>query len=138
MALLFPKLQTAIVAVTLMSKMPRFSTLSDSQHVKGSQKLLKSARQQFHNMCSSLWEYFSQKKYFLVMPEIFRTFFNTLILDDKYSLGNRENLGNQFKCDYLKNYKFLLNFLLHFSNLHLTSNMSNKKMSLIVHVFAKL
>ena len=27
------------------------------------------------------------------MPEIFRTFFNTLTRDDKYSIGNRENLG---------------------------------------------
>ena len=43
-------------------------------------------------MGSSLWEYFSYKKSFLVISEILRPFFNLLTLDEKYSLGNRENL----------------------------------------------
>ena len=62
------------------------------QHLKGFQTLLKSAPQYFYTMCSSLLSYFSYKKFLFVIFEILRPFFNLLILDDKYSLGNRENL----------------------------------------------
>ena len=75
-----------------MSKMPCLMTRFECQHLKGFQTLLKSVPQYFYTMCSSLLSYFSYKKFFFVIFEILRPFFNLLILDDKYSLGNRENL----------------------------------------------
>ena len=64
-------------------------TLLKCEDVKGSQTLLKSARQYFYQMCSSLWEYFSYKMCLLVISEILRPFFNLLTLDDKDSVSNR-------------------------------------------------
>ena len=73
-------------------KLVDMMTCFGCQHLKGFQTLLKSAPQYFYTMCSSLLSYFSYKKFFFVIFEILRPFFNLLILDDKYSLGNRENL----------------------------------------------
>ena len=53
-------------------------------------------------MCSSLWEYFSYKKFFLVISEILTPFFNLLTLDDKYSLGNREILTQPIQTELCK------------------------------------
>ena len=61
-----------------------------------------------------------------------------MTLDDKYCLGDRENLPNQFKRNYLKNDRSFLIFLLHFWNLHLILNILKKKMTLIASVFPKL
>ena len=44
----------------------------------------------------------------------------------------------QFRCFYLKNKTFFLDFFLCFSNLHLISNIFKKKMTLIAYVFPKL
>ena len=44
---LFLKLQTPKIGVTYMPKKPCVRTLLDSQHVKGSETLLKSARKYF-------------------------------------------------------------------------------------------
>ena len=53
-------------------------------------------------MCSSFCEYFSKKKSFLVISEILRTFFNKLTFDDKYSLGNGENLQQPIQMQLSK------------------------------------
>ena len=50
----FPKLQTAKDVVRQMSKKPRFRKPFDSQRVKLSQKLVKSAWQHFYHIFSSL------------------------------------------------------------------------------------
>ena len=47
---LFLKLQTARNGVTKMQKKPSVRTLMDSQHVKVSERLLKSARQYFSHI----------------------------------------------------------------------------------------
>ena len=44
---------------------------------------------------------------------------------------------SQFKCNYLKNQKYLINFLFHFWNLHQISNISKKKMMVIANIFPK-
>ena len=62
-------------------------------------------------MGSSLWEYFSYKKSFLVISEILRPFFNLLTLDDKYSLGNRENLTQPIQTQLSKERLIFPNFL---------------------------
>ena len=75
-----------------MSKKSRFSTTQDSQLFKGSQTLLKSTRQQFDHLWSSLWETFSCRESFLVISQIVRPFLNTWSPDEKYFPGNKENL----------------------------------------------
>ena len=45
---------------------------------------------------------------------------------------------NQFGSNYLKNEQLLLNFFLHFRNLHEIWNICNKKMTFIADLFAKL
>ena len=62
-------------------------TLMDSQHVKGSETLLKSARQYFCHIFWSLWKEISSKNSVLVVSEILRLFVNILTPDDKYSLS---------------------------------------------------
>ena len=70
-----------------MPKKPRVRTLKESQHVKGSEKLLKSARQNFCHIFWSLWKEISSKSSVLVISEILRLFVNILTPDDKYSLS---------------------------------------------------
>ena len=67
-----------------------------------------------------------------------RLFLNTWTLDGKYSLRNRDNYGNQFKCSYLRSKKKIRNFLLQFWNLHQILNILKKNMTLIGYVFPKL
>ena len=68
-----------------MPKKPRVRTLMDSQHVKGSGTLLKSARQKFCFSFSSLWKKISPKNSGLVASLILRLFVNIFTPDDKYS-----------------------------------------------------
>ena len=100
--------------------------------------MLKSARQYFYHMCSSLWEYFSCKMSLLVICEILRPFFNLLTLDDKYSLGNKENLTQPIQTQLSKKRLIFFNFLLHFRNLTLILNNVKRKKTLIAYAFPKL
>ena len=70
-----------------MPKKPRVRTVMDSQHVKGSEKLLKCARKYFCQIFWSLWKKMTSKNYVLVVSEILRLFVNILTPDDKYSLS---------------------------------------------------
>ena len=63
------------------------SELMDSQHFKGSETLLKSARQFFCHIFWSLLKKISSKNSFLEVSEILRLFVNILTPDDKYSLS---------------------------------------------------
>ena len=45
---------------------------------------------------------------------------------------------NIFRCNYLKNQKYFLNFLLHILNLEPILNIFKKKMTLIADVFLNL
>ena len=69
-----------------MPKKPRIRTLKDSQHVKGSETLHKSARQYFSLIFWSLCKKISSKNFVLKLTEILRLFVNILTPDDKYSL----------------------------------------------------
>ena len=71
----------------------------------------------------------------LVRVENLGPFFNTLAADDKYSRRNMQNFQQQLQLHYLKNKRFLLQFLLLFSNLGQIYNLSKKKVSLLVSVF---
>ena len=70
-----------------MPKKPFVRTVMDSQYVKGTETLLKSARQYFCDVFWSLWKEISWKNCVLVLSEIFRLFVNILTADDKYSLS---------------------------------------------------
>ena len=61
-------------------------TLTDSQHVKRSERLLKSAQQYFSHIFLSHWKEISTKNSVLVVSEISKLFANILTPDDKYSL----------------------------------------------------
>ena len=70
-----------------MPKKPRVRTLMDGQHVKESERLLKSARQFFCHFFWILRRKSGQKKYILVVSEILRLFFKILTPDEKYSIS---------------------------------------------------
>ena len=102
-----------------MPKKPRIRTLMDTQHLKGSETLQKSARQYFHHIFWSLWKKISSKISVLVVSVLLRLFVQILTPDDKYSLTVKASVSwNQFKCYYLQTKKYFLNILLNFGNLH--------------------
>ena len=61
--------------------------LMDSQHVKGSETLIKITQHYFCQIFLTLWKKISSKNSFLVVSEIFRLFVNKLTPDHKYSLS---------------------------------------------------
>ena len=113
----FAKLRTAKDMVREMSKNPGFRTPFDSQHAKGSKRLLKIARKHFYYNFSWLWEE-KRKISLLEIFEILGLFVNTLTADDEYSLCKSENLPPQLKDNFLTNKKLFPNLLFHFWNLH--------------------
>ena len=79
----------------------------DSQYVKGSETLLKSARQCFSDIFWSLSEKISPFNSFLEVSEILRLFVSILTTENKYILSVKGNVQrNQFKIDYLKTENF--------------------------------
>ena len=70
-----------------MSQKTRVTTLMDSEHVKGSERLLKSARQYFCHIFWSQWKKISSKNSVLVVFIILRLFVNILTSDDKCYLS---------------------------------------------------
>ena len=57
-----------------MPKKLRVRSLMDGQHVKGCERLIKSARQYFYHIFYSILKEVSSKNSFLVVPEILRLF----------------------------------------------------------------
>ena len=83
----------------------------DSEHVRGSETLHKSARQYFCHIFWSLWNKMSLKKSFLVVSEILRLFVKILAPNDNHSLSVKASVKHsQFKCNDLKIKKSFLNF----------------------------
>ena len=70
-----------------MQKKPSVRTLMESQDVKESDILLKSARKYFCHIFYSLLKEISSKNSVLVVSEMLRLFVNILTPDDKYSLS---------------------------------------------------
>ena len=92
MAIVFPKLQTVKDLVRPFSKKCSFRTSFDSQHVKQSQTLVKSAWEHFDNLFSWVWAQMSWKTYPLLKFEMIGVFLNTLTPDYKYPVQKCENL----------------------------------------------
>ena len=115
-----------------MQKNPLVRTVVDSEHVKGSERLLKSARQYFSHIFWSLWKKISSINSFLVVCEIILT------PDDKYSLAVKASVWpNQFKWYYLKIKNHLLIFF-GVSRIYIKLEYFEKKMSLGGYLFLKV
>ena len=94
-AILFWKLQTVKDLVRPLSKKHRFRTSFETQHVKLCQTLVKSASEEFHQIFSSLWENLIWKVSLLLSYLLnHRVFRNTLTANDKYHVGDCENLSS--------------------------------------------
>ena len=86
----FPKLQTVKDLVRPLKR--RFRTSFNSQHVKGSQRLVKSAWEHFYHIFPSLCRDMICKISPLFKFEIIGVFVNTLTIDAKYPEPDCENL----------------------------------------------
>ena len=75
-----------------MPKKPRVRTLMDSQHVKWSERLLKSVEQYFCHIFWSLWKEISLKFCALVLSEILTLFVNIFTHDDKDSISAKASV----------------------------------------------
>ena len=134
----FPKLQTVKELFRPISKMCCFRTSFDSEQVKASQTLVKSAREHFYHIFSSHWWEKIQKISLLLICEILGVLINKLASNDKYPVQDCENLWLLIQMHYLKNEKNFLKFLFDFWNLHQFLNIFKKKMIVIANVFPKL
>ena len=75
-----------------LSKKRRFRTPFESQHVKGSQTLVKLVWGHIYQILSKLWGKLIWKTFPLVICEILGVFFNTLTADARYPLQDCWNL----------------------------------------------
>ena len=116
---IFPKLQNLKDFVRQHSKKRTFRSSFESQHVKGSQTLVRSASENFSFILSSLWGDMIWKPSLLVKFEILGVFVNTLTADAKYPVWEARISSSLFKCNYVKNENF---FLLFFPLMESTSN----------------
>ena len=86
------RLMTVKDLVRPLSKKPYFRTPFGSQHVKGSETLVKSAGEHFYHIFWSLWGKMVSKISHLLKFEILGGFVNTLTADDNHHVGDCENL----------------------------------------------
>ena len=93
----FSKLLALKEVATSMSKRNCFRTHFGSQHVNGSQTLLKLARLRFYLIVPSIWDKLSWKKLHLVRSEILELFFSRLTANDKYTPQKSENFSQLIK-----------------------------------------
>ena len=105
------------------------------QHGKCAQTLLKCQGQLLYHIYWSLWKQLSYKKSLLVICKISSLFINTLSVDGKYSLFNKDNLTQPIQMQLSRKEKDFPNFFLHFWNLIQILNIFKKKMNLIAEVF---
>ena len=130
----FPRLETVKDLVRPISKKARFRTSFDSQHVKASQKFVKSAREHFYHVLPSLWWEIIWKISLLLIYQILGVFFNTLAADAKCPVQECEILSLLIEMKLSKNQKHFSQFFVPF--MEFTSNF--KKMILIANAFPKL
>ena len=110
---------------------PRFRAPFASQHAKESRRLLKSPRQLFHQIISSLWEKETWKMSVLVVSQILGLFVNTLAADHRYTLRNSENWAKPIHKKLSKKQKTFSDYLAIFLNL--TPNCKRRLKTLVEH-----
>ena len=119
-ATLFPKLQTVKDFVGLLFKKHRFRNSFENQHVKESESLVKSSKEHFHHIFSSLWETLVWKISPLVICEILGLFPNTLTANDKFPVLDFGNLSSPIQMELYLNPTIFSDLFLSF--LESTSN----------------
>ena len=108
----FPKLRTQKNLVRSMPKKYGFSF--KKQHGKCAQTLLKCQGQLLYHIYWSLWKQLSYKKSLLVICKISSLFINTLSVDGKYSLFNKDNLTQPIQMQLSRKEKDFPKFFLAF------------------------
>ena len=88
----FRKWRTPKNMVTSMSKQSRFKEPFGKQHGKRAQILFELQWQHLYHIHWSLWMQLIRKKFMLLICKIWILFPNTLSVNGKYSLFNRDNL----------------------------------------------
>ena len=106
----FPKLRSPKNKVRSISIKSRFKGSFKKQHGKCAQTLLKFAWQNLYHIYWSLWMQLSCKKSLLVTCKISRLFPNTLSVDGKYSLLNRDNLTEPIQMQLSRKQKTFSQF----------------------------
>ena len=96
------------------SKRSCFRTPFANERVNGFQTLLKSARNHYYHLFSSIRGKLSSNKSPSVWYEILRLFVNALTADDKYSVSNMQNLQQQLQTPISKKQKTLSGFFIVF------------------------
>ena len=123
----FPKLRTPKNKVRSISIKSRFKGAFPRQHGKRAQTLSKFSWQHLYHIYWSLWTQLSYKKSLLVRCKIWRHFPNTLSVDGKYSLLNRDNLTRQIQMQLSQKQKTFSWFFFGFLKSSLSLNVFKKK-----------
>ena len=113
----FPKSRTPKNEVKEISKKSSFRGPFLKQCGKEDQRLFKSERHHLYHFYWSLWRQLSWKNSLLVIWKFLGLFLNTLTVDDKYSLPNRDNLRQPIQMQLSQKKIHFLNLFLHFWNL---------------------
>ena len=110
-----------------MAKKPRVRTLTDSQHVKRYEKLLKSARQYICHLFWSLWKKMSSKNSALVLPKILRLFVSVLTPHDKYTLSVKASVHATNSNASISKYKSIFSIFFCISEIYINLEYFDKK-----------
>ena len=116
----FWKWKTVKDLIRPLSKKHRLKTPFGSESVKGSQTLVKSEREHFHHIFSSLLENLIWKISPLVICQMVGWFCNTLTANDKYPVWDCENLSSPIQTELCLKRKTISHFFVPF--LEYTSN----------------
>ena len=133
-----PKLQTVDILVRPLSEKSRFRTRFDIQHVKAFQIFAKSPWEQFYLVFSSFWGKLIWKMSPLLSDKILGFLFTYWLAKANILFRVLRICNSEMKCNYLKEEKPFLDFLLHFLNLHQILNTLKEKMIVVANVFSKL
>ena len=112
-----------------MSKWYCLRILSNSQHVNGSETLMKFVQKHFYLFDSSIRDEFCWKMSLLVRSEILKYLLTQWLPMTSVLVFAGTISRNQFKCYILRNQRLFLQILLHFSNLNKFLNIFEKIMS---------
>ena len=131
-------MQTVNDFVRALSKKRCFRTSSQSQHVKGSQALVKSTWEHFYHIFWSLWEELIWQMFPLLKFDILRYFVTHWLLMTSVLFGIVKMCRSLLKGNYLKNEKLLLNVLFLLWNLPQILNIFKKKKIVMAKLFSNL
>ena len=106
----FPKLNTVKILLRPVSKKHCFRTRFDSQHVKALQILMKSPCEYFCHVFSPFSGQLIWKMSPLVLGKVLGVFVNGLTADDTYLFRIQRIRNSEFRSNYLKSKKNILNF----------------------------